>query len=194
MFGVPSMNKRWQPSGRCNADAVKSMMQRSPESSKKTSSIGVERPQLKKHKPVLTGQGMKLSEGIQRGERTQEWTGGLGDNVPRPPPPPETKKKYKFKPRTVALREIRKYQKSTEPIIPKAPFARVVREIIDNVSDNVTRVEAVALDALRDATEDLATSLFQDGVLCHVHAKRVTLKPVDLTLAMRLRQDDSLRK
>ena len=116
------------------------------------------------------------------------------DNAPRPPPPPQTEKKYKFKPGTVALRELCKSQKSTDPIIPKAPFARIVREIIYDVSDNVTRVEAVALEALRDAIEDLATSLFQDGVLCHIHAKHVTLKPVDLSLAMRLRQDDCLRK
>ena len=65
---------------------------------------------------------------------------------------------------------------------------------MDKYANHATRVQAVALDALRDATEDIATSLFQDGVLCHVHAKRVTLKPVDLSLALRLRQDDCLRK
>ena len=113
---------------------------------------------------------------------------------PRPPPPPPTKRKYKFKPGTCALREIRKYQKSTDPILPRAPFSRVVREMIDQYANHATRVQSVALDALRDATEDIATSLFQDGVLCHVHAKRVTLKPVELSLAIRLCQDECLRK
>ncbi|MCO5577324.1 hypothetical protein L7F22_031152 [Adiantum nelumboides] len=90
---------------------------------------------------------------------------------PRPPPPPPARKKYKFKPGTCALREIRKYQKSTEPIIPKAPFSRLVREIVWEYSDNVSRVTAGALGALQEATEDIATSLFHDSVLCHVHAK-----------------------
>lgn len=39
------------------------------------------------------------------------------------------KKPHKFRPGTVALREIRKYQKSTELLIRKLPFQRLVREI-----------------------------------------------------------------
>ena len=65
---------------------------------------------------------------------------------------------------------------------------------MDKYADRDTRAQGVVLEDLRDAIEDLATSLFQDGVLCHVHAKRVTLKPVDLSLAMRLRQDNCLQK
>ena len=101
---------------------------------------------------------------------------------------------FKFRPGTVALREIRKYQKSTEPIIPRAPFARVVKEAMDKFSDSVTRVQAQAVMALQHATEDLAVDLFQDSVLCMAHAKRVTIKPVDMSLAIRIRQDDCLHK
>ena len=111
-----------------------------------------------------------------------------------PPPPPTTKRKYKFRPGTVALREIKKYQKSTEPIIPRAPFARVVKEVMENIGDSVTRVQGQAFMALQHATEDLAVGLFQDNVLCMAHAKRVTIKPVDMSLAIRIRQDDCLHK
>ena len=52
------------------------------------------------------------------------------------------------KPGTCALREIRKYQKSTDPILPKAPFSRVVREMMDKYANHATRVQSVALDAL----------------------------------------------
>lgn len=130
-------------------------------------------------------------------ERRKKFRFVVGAPWERAPPPPQVpppKRKYKYRPGTVALREIRKYQKSTEPIIPKAPFARICKEIIDECSDSVTRVQANALGALQQATEDIAVSLFQDGVLCHAHAKRVTLKTVDLALAIRLREEYVLVK
>merc|ERR1712090_53518 len=39
------------------------------------------------------------------------------------------KKPHRYKPGTVALREIRRFQKSTELLIKKLPFQRLVREI-----------------------------------------------------------------
>ena len=39
------------------------------------------------------------------------------------------KKPHRYKPGTVALREIRRYQKSTELLIRKLPFQRLVHEI-----------------------------------------------------------------
>lgn len=48
-----------------------------------------------------------------------------------PPPDPKSpsgpKKKHRFRPGTVALREIRHYQKTTDLLIAKLPFSRVVR-------------------------------------------------------------------
>ena len=111
---------------------------------------------------------------------------------PPPPPPPVPKKKRRFRPGTVALREIRKYQKSTEPLIAKAPFSRLVREIVQQFSDRVTRVQPAALMALQEASEQILTSAFQDSVLCMAHAKRVTITPKDMNLALRLREHKSL--
>lgn len=111
-----------------------------------------------------------------------------------PPPPPQVKRKYKFKPGTVALKEIRKYQRSSDLLIPKAPFARVVREVVDEVSDTVTRVQSDAILALQEATEDILVSIFNDSVLCHVHRQRVTLMPKDWALALCLRGEDCVQK
>lgn len=74
----------------------------------------------------------------------------------------------------------------------KAPFARIVREIIGDMSDAVTRIQGVALGALQEALEDIIVSVMQDTVLASIHAKRVTAKPVDMALALRICQDEAL--
>ncbi|GAA5999797.1 histone H3 family protein [Rhodotorula paludigena] len=95
-------------------------------------------------------------------------------------------KKRRWKPGTVALREIRKYQKSTELLIRKLPFQRLCRQIaIENAGD--FRWQAAALQALQEAAEDYLIDLFGDCNLCAIHAKRVTIMPSDMKLARRLR-------
>mmetsp|Transcript_22144 Transcript_22144/g.56766 ORF Transcript_22144/g.56766 Transcript_22144/m.56766 type:complete len:150 (+) Transcript_22144:303-752(+) len=96
-------------------------------------------------------------------------------------------KPHRWRPGTVALREIRKYQKSTDLLIRKLPFARVVREITLNVSQEPMRWTAEALLAIQEATEDFMVHLFNDTNLCCIHAKRVTIMPKDLQLARRIR-------
>lgn len=101
-------------------------------------------------------------------------------------PPPQTKKPHRFRPGTVALREIRRYQKSTELLIPKLPFSRLVREIAQLHKDDL-RFQASALLATQEATEAYMTGLFEDSNLCAIHAKRVTIMPKDMQLAERVR-------
>ena len=96
------------------------------------------------------------------------------------------KKPHRFRPGTVALREIRKYQKSTELLIRKLPFQRLVREIAQEYKDD-TRFQASAVAALQEAAEAYLVGLFEDTNLCAIHAKRVTIMPKDLQLARRLR-------
>jgi histone H3 len=96
------------------------------------------------------------------------------------------KKKHRFRPGTVALKQIRKYQKSTELLIKKAPFQRLVREIAMDFNTSL-RFQSPALMALQEATEAYLTSLFEDTNLCALHAKRVTIMPKDMKLAMRIR-------
>merc|ERR1712078_763204 len=99
----------------------------------------------------------------------------------------------RFRPGTVALREIRKYQKSTELLLRKGPFQRLVREIATQEGGTEeTRFQSQALMALQEATESFLVSLFEDSNLCALHAKRVTIMPKDMVLARRIRGDCSL--
>ena len=84
------------------------------------------------------------------------------------------KKPHRYKPGTVALREIRKYQKSTELLIRKLPFQRVVREIANDYKSDL-RFQSSAVLALQEASESYLVGLFEDTNLCAIHAKRVTI-------------------
>ncbi|MCO5561565.1 hypothetical protein L7F22_015185 [Adiantum nelumboides] len=96
------------------------------------------------------------------------------------------KKPHRFRPGTVALREIRKYQKSTELLIRKLPFQRLVREIAQDFKTDL-RFQSSAVLALQEAAEAYLVGLFEDTNLCAIHAKRVTIMPKDIQLARRIR-------
>ena len=85
------------------------------------------------------------------------------------------KKQRRFKPGTVVLREIKRYQKSTDLLLPRAPFVRVVREVIKEMDPDM-RVQAQALTALQESAEAYLVGLFEDANLCCIHAKRTTLR------------------
>ena len=101
------------------------------------------------------------------------------------------KKPHRYRPGTVALREIRKYQKGTELLIRKLPFSRLVREIAQDFTDtngnSQWRFQSSAILALQEAAEAYLVGLFEDTNLCAIHAKRVTIMPKDIQLARRIR-------
>ena len=96
------------------------------------------------------------------------------------------KKPHRFRPGTVALREIRKFQKSTELLLRKLPFQRLVREIAQEYKSDL-RFQSQAVLALQEAAEAYMVGLFEDTNLCAIHAKRVTIMPKDIQLARRIR-------
>ncbi|XP_036199852.1 uncharacterized protein LOC118673331 [Myotis myotis] len=96
------------------------------------------------------------------------------------------KKPHRYRPGTVALREIRRYQKSTELLIRKLPFQRLVREIAQDFKTDL-RFQSSAVMALQEACEAYLVGLFEDTNLCAIHAKRVTIMPKDIQLARRIR-------
>ena len=96
------------------------------------------------------------------------------------------KKPHRFRPGTVALREIRRYQKSTELLLRKLPFQRLVREVASEFKNDL-RFQATAIIALQEATEAYMVSLFEDTNLAAIHAKRVKIMGKDIALAKRLR-------
>merc|ERR1712063_179425 len=96
------------------------------------------------------------------------------------------KKPHRFRPGTVALREIRRYQKSTDLLIRKLPFQRLVREIAQDYKSDL-RFQSSAVAALQEASEAYLVSLFEDTNLCAIHVKRVTIMTKDIQLARRIR-------
>ena len=107
-------------------------------------------------------------------------------NLGNPPRMGGLKRPMQYRPGTVALREIRHYQKSTELLIRKLPFNRLVREIAQDFKVNL-RFQAAAIEALQEASEAYLVGLFDDTNLCAIHAKRVTIMPKDIQLARRIR-------
>lgn len=100
------------------------------------------------------------------------------------------KKPHRFRPGTVALREIRKYQKTGDLLLRKLPFARLVREVAQDFKTDL-RFASLAIEALQEAAEAYLVGLFEDANLAAIHAKRVTVMPKDLQLARRIRGERS---
>lgn len=95
-------------------------------------------------------------------------------------------KQRRFRPGTVAIREIKRYQKATTFMLSKAPFQRFIRAICEGI-DAQLRFQSQALIALQEAAESYLTGLFEDANLCAIHASRVTVMKKDLELARRIR-------
>ena len=100
------------------------------------------------------------------------------------------KKPHRYRPGTVALREIRRYQKSTDLLIRKLPFQRLVHEISQDFNSDL-RFQSTALLAIQESSEAYLTGLFEDTNLCAIQAKRVTIMPKDIQLARRIRGEKS---
>jgi len=110
---------------------------------------------------------------------------GLGVGLP----------KRRYRPGTVALREIRRHQTSTNLLVPKLSFQRLVREIVynecrDRHLDHLKKIQSTALLALQTAFEDYCVELFSKSQVAAIHGNRVTVKPKDMQLVCLFRGDD----
>jgi len=92
----------------------------------------------------------------------------------------------RYRPGFKALKEIRKFQKSTDLLIHRLPFARLVREITLEFHHSL-QWQNTALEALQYASEDYIIGLMEDANLSALHAKRITIMPKDLHLAQKIR-------
>ena len=110
------------------------------------------------------------------------------------------KKPHRYHPGLLALQEIRRYQQSTESLIWRTPFNKLIKEISQEYricpdgpgTPSVhVRFQSTALAALQEATENFLVGLFEDVNLLAVHAKRVTVMPHDICLALRIRGDQA---
>ena len=105
------------------------------------------------------------------------------------------RKSRRYRPGTVSLREIRRYQTSTDLLIPKLNFQRLVKEILHveckelHLGHN-KKIQSTAVLALQCAAEHYVTELFEKSQEAAIHGKRVTVIPRDLQLVLNFRGDD----
>ena len=148
----------------------------------------------KKSKPPAPAPNLPRPKAASPSKKRREPVGrssiGGGKRLPATPAG-ATPGKRRYRPGTVALREIRRYQKGSELLIPRLPFSRLVKEIAQNTSASFNisglRFQSAALMALQEAAEAFIVNLMEDTVLCCVHARRVTIMPRDMILARRIR-------
>ena len=134
---------------------------------------------LRRHQP-LPGRAKQLRSQLQAKTLQKKGTAQ----------PAGGKKPHRYKPGTGTLREIRRYQKSTELLIRRIPFQRLVREIVQDYKARLNFVSGVIL-ALQEAAEAYLVGLFEDTNLCAIHAKRITIMPKDIQLARCIRGEHS---
>ena len=110
------------------------------------------------------------------------------------------KKPHHYRPGLVTLREIKRYQKSTECLIKRSPFQKLIREISQEycicpqgpgTPSMQVRFQSTAIAGLQEAAENFIVGLFEDINLLAIHAKRVTVMPRDIRLALRIRGNHS---
>ena len=99
----------------------------------------------------------------------------------KPPFTGAIKKPHKYHPGTVALCQIRRYQKSTELLCRKLCVARLIREVTQDFRMDL-RFQATVLLALQEAMEAWLVRLMEDMNLCAIHTRCVTIQPRDLLL------------
>ncbi|PGH09924.1 histone H3-like centromeric protein cse-4 [Helicocarpus griseus UAMH5409] len=150
------------------------------------SDAAVASPSSREGRSSARGRGGKGSRGGRGGASAQARTSDIQPGDPLPGP-----RRHRYKPGTVALKEIRRYQKSWDLLLLKLPFARLVREVaIDLLPAGVgeeLRWQSQAIQALQEAAEAFLVHLFEDTNLCAIHAKRVTIMQKDIQLARRIR-------
>ena len=134
----------------------------------------------KKKRKLIPKKPLRKTSG---GPKTAKDPLGRGKSRGAPPPP---RKKPRWRPGTVALREIRAAQKSTELLIRKLPFQRLVREIAQDFRPGLM-FQSHALTALQEASEAYLVEVLEAANLCAIHARRITIMPKDIHLARRIR-------
>jgi len=137
-----------------------------------------------KHRPLRVGTSAKVPRKQLANKLHRKTIGTVAGEI--------KKKKRRYRPGVRALMEIRQFQKTTNLLIRRAPFQRLVRELAQNIFADI-RFQATAIEALQEASEAYLVGLFEDTNLCAIHAKRVTIMPKDMQLARRIRGERERR-
>ena len=138
-------------------------------------------PEMKRAEPTFVG-GVSSASALKHPRSALKVSARKVEGAPK-----ELRKKPHYRPGTVALREIRRYQKSCDLLIRKMPFQRLVREIAQEHSSGDLRFQSSAIAAMQESAEAYLVALFEDTNLCALHAQRVTIMSKDMQLARRIR-------
>ena len=136
--------------------------------------------------PKLPGNGKAPRKQLKPKAQKKKKGKAQGDGKTLPASQQGMRKPRRYRPGTVALREIRRYQKSTELLIRKLPFQQLVRELAQDLGKMNIRFQSGAIIALQEASEAYLVGLLEDSNLCAIRAKRVTIMPKDIQLACRI--------
>ncbi|CUM65438.1 uncharacterized protein PRCAT00003077001 [Priceomyces carsonii] len=157
-------------------------------------SLTILRRQREREEIIRRGRSEQRSTNVSRQSSAsiRQRETGIYRNQPGDPPvnpAHHTTVKRRYRPGTKALREIRQYQRSTDLLLRKLPFARLVKEVTENYIgvDYGMRWQSNAVLALQEASEAYLIHLLEDTNLCAIHAKRVTIMQKDIQLARRIR-------
>ena len=121
---------------------------------------------------------LKKKKGVTKAKRSGKKLPATQQGQPKP---------HRYRPGTVALQEIWRYQKSTKLLLRKLPFQRLVRELAQDLGKMTIRFQSGAIMALQEASEAYLVGLLEDANLCAIHTKRVTIMPKDIQLAHHIR-------
>ena len=124
------------------------------------------------------------------GHRVLDWTDEQKRKIHEARMQGRQAKPHRYRAGTVALQDIRHFQKTSVLLIRKLPFQRLVREIAQDFKTDL-RFQSVAILCLQEAAEAYLVRLFDDANLCAIHAKRVTILPKDIQLARRIRGEQA---
>ena len=127
----------------------------------------------------------RTKERTMLGHRILDWTDEQKRKIHEARMQGRQVKPHRYRAGTVALQDIRHFQKTTALLIRKLPFQRLVREIAQDFKTDL-RFQSAAILCLQEAVEAYLVRLFDDANLCAIHAKRVTIMPKDILLARRI--------
>lgn len=109
----------------------------------------------------------------------------------------KVKKARRWHAGTVALREIRAQQKSTEVLLKKLPFQRLVKEIMQQYeisggdAPSMPKIKKSALESLREGANDYLVNMFKKANNLAIHAKRKTIFVSDVRLLQETLEENS---
>ena len=149
---------------------------------------GTAYPPVNRNLPVLYIS--KRKERTKLGHHVLDWTPAQKRTIHEARMQGRLVKPNRYRAGTVALKDIRHFQKSTALLIRKLPFQRLVREIAQDFKTDL-QFQSAAILCLQEAAEAYLVGLFEDTNLCAIHAKRVTIMPKDIQLARRIRGEQA---